>query len=95
MDLEEDIGGLEMLWVSYAVDFEAELFTGIDKGMNVSERIQHPYFAFTPFDIIGHCIKRGGQSTTQGGEWLVERVISRLKKSLIRVIADPSYKRWM
>jgi len=46
-----------MRGIGDSVYFEAELFTGIDEGMDVSECIEHPYFAFTPFleGIVHDC----------------------------------------
>ena len=43
-----------MFGFSYPPDFEAELFARIDQGVDVSECVKHPYFTFTPHNIVGH-----------------------------------------
>jgi len=40
-----DLGIGELRRVGYSIHFEAELFTGIDEGVYVAERIEHPDLA--------------------------------------------------
>jgi hypothetical protein len=37
---------LELFGLCYSVDFEAKLSVGIDERMDISEGVEHPYFAF-------------------------------------------------
>jgi hypothetical protein len=73
---------LQLFGVSDSIDFEAELFTGIDEGMDVAESIEHPHFALTPWSMVGHCTNelRGGLV----GRQELEEVISDKQ-----AIADP------
>jgi len=44
------------MWRCDAVYFEAELFAGIDEGVDISKRVEHPYFTLAPLRNIfrGH-----------------------------------------